>query len=182
MSRIGKKIITLPHGVEVTVQNGVFTVKGAKSTLTCKLHPAITVTKEADGLKVTVEKPEIRDNNALWGLFGSVIKNMVQGVTKGFEKRLEMNGIGFKAEVRGKILVMEVGLSHSVNFAIPEGVNVVMEKNIIIITGADKQLVGSVAANIRDIKPPEPYLGKGIKYSDEIVRRKAGKAATKAAA
>lgn len=182
MSRIGKKIITIPSGVEVTVQNGVLTVKGAKNTLTCKLHPAITVTKEAEGLKVTVEKPEIKDNNALWGLFGSVIKSLVLGVTKGFEKRLEMNGIGFKAEVRGKNLVLDVGFSHSVEFAIPEGITVAMEKNVIVITGTDKQLVGSVAAKIRGIKPPEPYLGKGIKYSDELIRRKAGKAATKAAA
>lgn len=182
MSRIGKKIITLPAGVEANLVGQTLTVKGPKGTLTLNLHPKISLVKEGTEIKLNVEEAEIKKNNALWGLHGSLIKNMVTGVTTGFERKLEMNGIGFKAEVKGKDLVLDVGYSHSVKFAIPEGISITMEKNVINIKGFDKHLVGSTAAKIRDIKPPEPYQGKGIKYAEELVRRKAGKTASKAAA
>lgn len=182
MSRIGKKIITLPAGVEADLTGQVLTIKGPKGILTLNLHPKISLVKEGSEIKLNVEEPEVKKNNALWGLHGSLIKNMVIGVTEGFERKLEMNGIGFKAEVKGKNLVLDVGYSHSVNFAIPEGIDIVVEKNVISVKGFDKNLVGSTAAKIRGVKPPEPYQGKGIKYAEEIVRRKAGKTATKAVA
>ncbi len=182
MSRIGKKIITLPTGVEANLVGQTLTVKGPKGVLTLNLHPKISLVKEGTEIKLMVEEPEIKKNNALWGLHGSLVKNMVLGVTVGFERKLEMNGIGLKAEVKGKDLVLDVGFSHSVKFPIPEGISITMEKNVINIKGFDKHLVGSTAANIRHIKPPEPYQGKGIKYAEELVRRKAGKTASKAAA
>lgn len=182
MSRLGKKPIIMPAGVTGSLQDGKLTITGPKGTLTVTVHPRVKVNIEGASLAITVVNPENLQDKALWGLFASLIKNMVTGVTQGFEKKLEMNGIGFKAEVRGQNLVLDVGFSHSVNFPIPTGIEIVMEKNIIKIRGIDKQLVGSVAAKIRSIKPPEPYLGKGIKYADEIIRRKAGKAATAAKA
>lgn len=172
----------MPAGVSGSLQDGKLTITGPKGTLTVPVHPRVKVNIEGSSLSITVVNPENLQDKALWGLFASLIKNMVTGVTQGFEKKLEMNGIGFKAEVRGQNLVLDVGFSHSVDFPIPTGIEIVMEKNIIKIRGIDKQLVGSVAANIRSIKPPEPYLGKGIKYADEIIRRKAGKAATAAKA
>lgn len=172
----------MPAGVTGSLQDGKLTITGPKGTLTVAVHPRVKINIEGSSLAITVVNPENLQDKALWGLFASLIKNMVTGVTQGFEKKLEMNGIGFKAEVRGQNLVLDVGFSHSVNFPIPTGIEIVMEKNIIKIRGIDKQLVGSVAANIRSIKPPEPYLGKGIKYADEIIRRKAGKAATAAKA
>jgi len=179
MSRIGKKSIILPAQIEATVTDSKVVIKGPKGTLEQTLHPRVSVVKEGNELKILVKDTELKSDRALWGLFGSLLKNMVEGVVKGYEKKLEMNGIGFKAEVKGKGIVLDVGFSHPVNFSIPQGIDVTVEKNIITIKGFDKQLVGSVAAQIREIKKPEPYLGKGIKYSDEIIRRKAGKAATK---
>lgn len=179
MSRIGKKIISLPANVEATISGNKVTIKGPKGTLEQILHPHVAVAKEDNGLKISVKDPELKSDKALWGLFGSLLKNMVEGVVKGYEKKLEMNGIGFKAEVKGKNLILDVGFSHPINFSLPAGIEVIVEKNTITIKGFDKQLVGSIAAQIREIKKPEPYLGKGIKYSDEIIRRKAGKTATK---
>lgn len=182
MSRIGKKAIILPAQVEAAIADGKISIKGPKGSLMQAFHPRVTVSKEGNELKITVKDPELKSDKALWGLFGSLIKNMIEGVTKGFEKKLEMNGIGFKAEVKSKNLILDVGFSHSVNFPIPAGIEISVEKNVITVKGFDKQLVGSVAAQIREIKKPEPYIGKGIKYADEIIRRKAGKAATKSAA
>jgi len=179
MSRIGKKPIVVPQGVEATISAGKIIIKGPKGTLETLIHPNVTVVKDGAHLKVTVKRPDVKSDRALWGLFGSLIRNMVLGVTQGFEKKLEMNGIGFKAEVKGKVLALEVGFSHSVDFPIPAGVEISVEKNIIAIKSFDKQLVGNTAAEIRAIKKPEPYLGKGIKYVGEQIRRKAGKAAAK---
>ncbi len=181
MSRLGKKPIVMPAGVIGSLQDSQLTIKGPKGSLNVTIHPRVKIGITGSDISINVVNPENLQDKALWGLFASLIKNMVMGVTQGFEKKLEMNGIGFKAEVRGQNLVLEVGFSHPVNFAIPAGIEITMEKNIIKIKGIDKQLVGSVAANIRLIKPPEPYLGKGIKYVEEIIRRKAGKAATAAA-
>lgn len=181
MSRIGKKNIILPPGVEARIEANRLIIQGPKGTLNLDLHPQIKVKQESSSLVVTVANSEEKKNNSLWGLHASLIKNMIEGVVKGYEKKLEMNGIGFKAEVRGKNLVLDVGYSHSVNFPIPEGLEIFIDKNIITVKGISKQLVGNIAAEIRRVRPPEPYKGSGIKYLEEKIRRKAGKAAVKAA-
>ena len=180
MSRIGKKPIEIPEAVEMKQDNNFVIVKGAKGELRQELHPKIKVEITDKQALVVVAHPGDTKEKALWGLFRSLINNMVVGVTEGFEKKLEINGVGYKATVTGSNIVLNVGYSHPVEFNIPEGITCVVEKNIITITGINKQLVGEVAANIRKIKKPEPYKGKGIKYIDEIIRRKVGKAAGKA--
>lgn len=182
MSRIGKKPIVLPEGVEAEIKPDQVVIKGPKGTLTLKLNPLVQVTKEDKTLRAAVRHPEEKKERALWGLFGSLLKNMVEGVTKGFEKRLEMSGIGFKAELKGQSIILSIGFSHTVNFVIPSGIEVKVEKEILIIRGIDKILVGEIAARLRTLKKPEPYKGKGIKYVGEIIRRKAGKAAVKTTA
>lgn len=182
MSRIGKKPILIPKGVEVKVDKFSVMVKGPKGELNLKIHPHVTVTVSAEEVLITVLKPEIKDNNALWGLYGSLIKNMVIGVTSGFEKKLEINGVGFRAQVSGDKITLNLGFSHPVEFVLPKGIKAEIEKNVISLSGVDKQLVGEIAAQIRALKLPEPYKGKGIKYVDEIIRKKAGKAAKAAGA
>ena len=177
MSRVGKKPLTIPDKVDLKVEDGVILVKGPKGELSLVLHPRVELKIEDNELTVTVKNPEDVKDKALWGLFRRLIGNLVTGVTEGFEKKLEINGVGYRASAAGKILKLEVGFSHDVNFEIPEGIDVNLEKNIITISGIDKQLVGEVAASIRRVRKPEPYKGKGIKYVDEIIRRKAGKAA-----
>lgn len=176
MSRIGKKPIFIPTGVEVQVNNQNVLVKGAKGSLELTLHPKVKAEVKDNEVKVTVVQTEDKEEKSLWGLFRTLINNMVEGVVKGFSKQLEINGIGFKAAVQGKKLILNVGYSHPVEYEIPQGIEVKVEKNIIIISGIDKQRVGQVAAEIRAIKKPEPYKGKGIKYVGEIIRRKVGKA------
>jgi large subunit ribosomal protein L6 len=169
--------------VEMKLDNGFAIVKGPKGELRQKMHPAILleIRPEEKLALVTVKNPAEHRQNALWGLFRRLIDNMVVGVTQGFEKKLEINGIGYKAAASGKKLVLHVGYSHPVEFAIPEGIICKVTENVISISGADKQMVGEVAANIRRIRKPEPYLGKGIKYADEVIRRKAGKTVKTAA-
>jgi len=182
MSRIGKQIIAVPAGVNVTLTAGHIAVQGPKGKLELALHPNITVTKDDSGLHVTVANETVKKNRALWGLFGALVKNLIEGVTKGYEKKLEVNGIGFRVAVAGSALKLELGFSHPVEFKLPVGITAVVEKNVITISGFDKQLVGETAAQIRHLRPPEPYKGKGIKYLDEVIRRKAGKAAKAAGA
>lgn len=182
MSRIGKKPIVLPAGVEAAISGNKLTIKGPKGTLDLKLHPHVQVRPEGSGLQVEVTEPEEKKDRSLWGLFRNLINNMVVGVTVGYEKRLEMSGIGFKAVVKGKDLVLEIGFSHPVIFPIPPGIEINVDKEGMAIKGLDKALVGEVAACLRALKKPEPYKGKGIKYDGEIIRRKAGKAAVKSAA
>lgn len=182
MSRIGKQLINLSAGVEAEINAGEVAIKGPKGRLTLKTHPAVTVVQEGPTLKVFVNNPEEKKERSLWGLFASLLKNMVIGVTQGYEKKLEMSGIGFKAEIKEKNLVLNIGFSHPVNFSIPEGLEITVEKEFITVKGIDKQLVGETAAQIRALKKPEPYQGKGIKYVGEVIRRKAGKTAVKAAA
>lgn len=177
MSRIGKKPIAIPDKVEVKLEGPGIMVKGPKGELRERIHPLVKVELQDKELLVSVKNPENAEERALWGLFRSLLANMVLGVTEGFEKKLEINGIGFKAAVKGKDLVLNVGFSHPVEFAIPEGITIKAEANTITVSGVDKQLVGETAARIRAIKKPEPYKGKGIKYADEQIRRKAGKAA-----
>lgn len=177
MSRIGKKPIEVPQGVEVKVDNNTVTVKGPKGTLTQKFLPAVNIALE-DG-KVVVTVASEKDGN-LHGLTRTLINNMIIGVTQGFEKALEINGIGYRAQKQGKKLVMSLGYSHPVEVEECEGITIeVPNPNSIIVKGIDKQLVGQIAANIREYKLPEPYKGKGIKYVGERIRRKEGKAGGK---
>lgn len=180
MSRIGKKPIDITDKVEVKIEGDLVTVKGPKGTLTQKIHPLVKVEIKDKEIFVLVENPTDCNENALWGLFRSLINNMVVGVTNGFEKKLEINGVGYKARVEGtKKLILNVGYSHPVDFELPAGITCQVENNQITLTGIDKQLVGETAANIRKIRKPEPYKGKGIKYADEVLRHKAGKTAAK---
>ena len=185
MSRIGKKPIAVPSGVDVSINGQTISVKGPKGSLSLVVHNlAKAKVEEIDGKKsvvVSMQQERVARQGALWGLTARLIDNMVEGVTKGYEKKLEINGVGFKAAVSGNKLKLEVGFSHPVEYVLPQGISASVEKNIISINGIDKQSVGEVSAQIRKIKKPEPYKGKGIKYVDEVIRRKAGKAAKAAA-
>jgi len=176
MSRIGRKPIAVPAGVEVKVDEAnVVTVKGPKGTLTQAVHPNIKVEVGATEINVTRPNDE-KENRALHGLTRTLVANMADGVVKGFEKKLEVNGVGYRIAKEGKKLVMNLGYSHPVVMVEPEGVTFeVPDQNTIFVRGIDKQLVGQVAAQVREKRPPEPYKGKGIKYADEHIRRKAGK-------
>lgn len=174
MSRIGKKPIIVPEKTEVSISEGMIVVKGPKGELKRALHPVLEV--KNDGKEVTVNpKKETLESRALWGTFASHISNMVSGVNTPFEKKLILEGIGFKSEVKGKELHLALGFSHPVVVAIPEGITVTAEKNLITISGIDKELVGSFAAQVRALKKPEPYKGKGMRYENEVIRRKQGK-------
>lgn len=174
MSRIGKKIILIPAGVEVRTEERKVMVKGPKGEAVFELSPDIEVKKDEDKIAVSI-KSETKLNKALWGLSRVMIMNMIKGVTEGFEKKLEIQGIGFKAALEGENLILSVGFSHPVKMKIPQGIKLSVEKNVITVSGTDKELVGQFTANIRRIKPPEPYKGKGIRYAGEKVRRKVGK-------
>lgn len=180
MSRIGKMPITIPSGVDVKIgADNEVTVKGAKATLTRKLHKNMII-KAADGV-ITVERPnEEKMNKALHGLTRTLINNMIIGVTEGFKKELEINGVGYRAAMQGKKLSLNLGYSHPVEYEAPEGITIeVPAPNKIIVSGANKEVVGETAAKIREYRMPEPYKGKGIKYVDEVIRRKEGKAGAK---
>ena len=177
MSRLGKMPIEIPSGVEVKTDGQKIHVKGAKGTLSYLLTEGITI-KVADG-QATVEKNEkIELPKPIHGLYRSLLASMIQGVSKGFEIKLSMVGVGYRAAIQGQHIDLQVGFSHQSQIKIPPGVNVTIEKSVtIIITGIDKQVVGQFAATVRAVKPPEPYKGKGIRYENEFVRKKAGKAA-----
>ena len=176
MSRIGRLPITVPAGVEVKLDGNTVTVKGAKGTLTGTFDSNMTIA--LDGGVVTVTRPnDQKENRALHGLTRTLIANMIEGVSNGFKKELEIVGIGYRCALQGKDLVLNVGYSHQVVMTPPEGVTVeVPAPNKIVVNGYDKQKVGQFAAEVRGVRPPEPYKGKGIKYVDEVVRRKEGKA------
>ena len=176
MSRIGRMPVTVPAGVDVKADaENCVTVKGAKGTLTQKFNPNMKITVENGVL--TVERPDDeKQNRALHGLTRSIIANMVEGVTNGYSKKLEINGVGYRAAKQGKQLVLNIGYSHTVVIDETDGITFeVPDTNTVIVNGTDKQKVGQIASEIRGKRPPEPYLGKGIKYSDEHIRRKAGK-------
>ena len=177
MSRIGKQLITIPQGVTVTTDNGVLTVKGPKGELTRTLVPEVAIAVNDGVLTVDVGNKENKKERSLWGTFAAHAKNMIIGVTEGFKKQLEINGVGYRVSMQGKDLKVEAGYSHPVIFTTPEGITITTEKNLITIEGMSKELVGQTAAEIRSIRKPEPYKGKGIKYIDEVIRRKAGKTA-----
>ena len=177
MSRIGRMTITVPAGVKVEVSNtNLVTVTGPKGTLSEQINPAMII--EQDGAIITVNRPsESKEHKSLHGLSRTLINNMIVGVTDGYKKQLDINGVGYRAAKEGKKLVLNLGFSHNVVFEEPDGITYeVPNANCIIVSGANKQQVGQLASEIRGKRPPEPYLGKGIKYSDERIRRKAGKA------
>ena len=183
MSRIGRKPLAIPQGVTVEISGSAVRVKGSKGELNYKHLPEISV-KIEEGNVVVGRYNDLPRSRALHGLTRQLIENMVIGVSKGYEKQLEIVGVGFKAQVKGKILVLNLGFSHPIDYNIPDGIEITQNeknKNILIIRGIDKQLVGQVAADIRDYRKPEPYKGKGVKYIDEVIRRKVGKAAAKGA-
>jgi len=174
MSRIGKKPILIPQGVKVTISDQVVKVSGPKGNLEQKVRSEIKVVIENDRVIVSPIN-ETKEVRAYWGLFRSLIANMVEGVVSGFEKKLEISGLGYKAAMEGRDIVLHVGFTHPVKLSVPEGVDVSVEKNIITVTGPDKGMVTHTAARIRKAKPAEPYKGKGLKYEGERIRRKAGK-------
>ncbi len=177
MSRIGKKPIIIPKGVEVKIDSSLnnINVKGPKGTLDVIIPQGVKIAQTEDQLILSID--DINDNKtrAFWGLARNLVNNAVIGVTEGFSKSLEINGVGFKANAQNNKLTLNVGFSHPVEYPSRPGIVIETEKNVIKISGIDKQLVGQTAAEIRKIKKPEPYKGKGIKYSDEVIRRKAGK-------
>lgn len=177
MSRIGRKPINIPAGVEVNLDNAnVMTVKGPKGTLTQQFHKNMAIV--IDGAVINVNRPDDqKENRALHGLTRTLISNMIQGVTEGFSKELDVNGVGYRVQMTGNDLVMNIGFSHQVIVPQPEGLKIECPNpNKIVVSGADKQRVGQLAAEIREKRLPEPYKGKGIKYVDEVIRRKEGKA------
>lgn len=177
MSRLGKKPIVIPAGVTVKVADGLVTVKGPKTELTFKPHPNAIIAVNGNEVLVTVADPTSKFDRSLWGLNHKLVINMIQGVTAGFSKQLEIIGVGFKVAVAGTKINLDLGFSHPVVFDLPKGIEAKAEKNVLTISGSDKQTVGQVAAQIRKLRKPEPYKGKGIRYVGEAVRQKAGKAA-----
>ncbi|HTX18224.1 MAG TPA: 50S ribosomal protein L6 [Bacteroidota bacterium] len=180
MSRIGRKPAHIPKGVKVEVKNGVVKVNGPKGELTVQIHPDVTV--EVKGEDVLVSRhSDVKEHRALHGLFRALIANMITGVTAGFSRKLELVGVGYRAELKGKVLQLALGYSHPIVFRAPDTIKLeAPSQTNITVSGIDKQLVGLVAAKIRSLRPPEPYKGKGIKYEGEYIRRKAGKTAATA--
>ena len=176
MSRLAKKPIPVPSKVTVETADGWLTVKGPKETLSKTVHPSIAIDVTPEGVMVT-PKNTTKLARALTGTYAAHVRAMVAGVETPWKKVLLLKGVGFKVELRGSDLVFNVGFSHQVTLTVPEGLTATAEKNVITITGADKQRVGQFAAEVREVKPPEPYLGKGIAYDDEVIRRKQGKKA-----
>jgi large subunit ribosomal protein L6 len=182
MSRVGKKPIEIPEGVDVNVDNNLVSVKGPKGSLSKQINDIVILeVSDEKTVNVSVKNENEKNERSQWGTARAIIANMINGVTEGFEKKLEVNGVGYRVNVSGNTLVLIVGYSHDVNFPLPEGINATVEGNVVTISGIDKHLVGEVAANIRKVRKPEPYKGKGIKYIDEVIRRKAGKAQKAAA-
>ena len=184
MSRIGKQPIEMPAGITAELKDGILSVKGPKGELTQKIHPNMIV--EIDGNIIVVKRPnDLKENKALHGLFRSLIANMVEGVEKGFEKKLEIVGVGYRANASGSKITLSLGYSHPIEYKAPDGITFEInpeEKNIIVVKGINKEIVGQVAAKVRSYRKPEPYKGKGVRYVDEYVARKAGKAAGAGAA
>ncbi|MDA3839826.1 MAG: 50S ribosomal protein L6 [Patescibacteria group bacterium] len=179
MSRLGKLPIELPSGTQAKIDGDFIVVTGPKGELKERTNKMVKIDISEKEIVVSIKDIESKKEKSFWGLYRSLINNMVVGVNDGFEKKLEINGVGYKVALQGRKLVLNVGFSHQVDYELPEGITALVEANIITISGIDKQLVGEAAAQIRKVKKPEPYKGKGIKYIDEIIRRKAGKTAGK---
>jgi large subunit ribosomal protein L6 len=174
MSRVGRKPVTVPKGVTITVKDGNVAVKGPKGELKRTVPGGVSV--KVGGAEINVERADdSRENRAKHGMMRAMVANMVKGVSDGFERKLEINGVGYRAEVAGQKLNMALGFSHPVVFELPKGISAKVDKNIIILAGIDREMLGETASKIRDIRPPEPYKGKGIKYVEETIHRKVGK-------
>ncbi len=178
MSRIGKKPVAIENGINVTLEGTEIVAKKGNVEKRLETHGRVNV-KVEDGQVVFEKVGDDNQSAAFWGTYRSLFNNIIIGLNEGFKKSLEINGVGYRAAMQGKVLNLQLGFSHDINYDIPEGINVTVEKNIITISGSDKQTVGQVAAEIRDFRPPEPYKGKGVKYTDETIIRKAGKSAAK---
>ncbi len=176
MSKIGKKTISIPSGITVAIEHGQVQVQGPRGEISLPLLAYISIAKETDSLTITPSNNS-QQAHMNWGTMHALIENALIGTSKGFEKKLEIEGVGFKANMEGNELVLKVGFSHLVRFPVPQGITISVEKNKITVQGNNKQNVGQAAADIRKIKKPEPYLGKGIRYEGEVVRRKDGKKA-----
>jgi len=178
MSRIGNRVLTIPENVNVTLENDTITVKGPKGSLDFPVSKSVIV--KIEGNTLTVETTDEDDSNVMQGTTNAIIKNMIEGVSKGFEKGLEIIGVGYRFQVQGNVLTVNAGYSHPVKMTAPEGLTVEAVSNTeIVVKGINKELVGEFAANIRKVRKPEPYKGKGIRYKGEVVRRKEGKKAAK---
>jgi large subunit ribosomal protein L6 len=176
MSRLGKQPVTIPAGVTATIEKGVLTIAGPKGTLTEAIRPIVDVS--IDGAVLTLApKKETIAARALWGTYAALVRNMITGVTEGFTRVLEIEGVGYRAEAQGQKLTLSVGFSHQVPMEVPTGITATVEKNVITLQGYDKHALGQFAANVRKVRPPEPYKGKGIRYRGEHIIRKQGKKA-----
>ena len=175
MSRIGKKPVAVPKGVTVNIGGGMIAVKGPKGELKRKVPTGVTVKVEGDKV-VATRGDDGRVNRAKHGLIRALVANMVKGVTTGFTRELEINGVGYKAEAKGKAVTFTLGYSHTIDFPLPTGIEAKIDKNKVILSGVDRELLGQTAAKVRSLRPPEPYKGKGIKYVEETIKRKVGKA------
>ncbi|MGB9848097.1 MAG: 50S ribosomal protein L6 [Minisyncoccia bacterium] len=182
MSKIGKKPIEIPDNVQIDIKDQAVVVKGPKGELQVPIFQGFEIKLEEKNLYVIPPEDNKKRTPAFWGTLRALIANAVKGVIEGYEKKLEIEGIGYRANVEGRVLVLNLGFSHPIRYEIPEGIQITTDKNIITVSGIDKQLVGQVAAKIRSFRKPEPYKGKGIHYVGEYIRRKAGKKATGAAA
>jgi large subunit ribosomal protein L6 len=178
MSRIGRKPVQIPKGVQVSISGDTISAKGPKGTLKLHRHDAVTV-KEEKGELVFERAGDDKPQRAAHGLMRALVNNMLTGVTQGFTRQLEINGVGYKAEIKGGTIVLSLGYSHPVEYKLPEGVTAKVDKNLLILAGIDKEQLGAAASKIRSFRPPEPYKGKGIKYVEETILRKAGKTAGK---
>jgi len=176
MSRVGKNPVAIPSGVEVSVDGNDIVVKKGNEEKRLDTHGRV-VAEVKDGEVVLSRVGDDKQSSAYWGTYRALLANVIEGLDKGFKKSLEINGVGYRAAIKGKVLELQLGFSHPVNYDIPDGIDMSVEKNIINIAGTDKQVVGQVAAEIRSFRPPEPYKGKGVKYTDEVIVRKAGKTA-----
>lgn len=178
MSRIGKQAINIPQGLNVTIEGSKIIFKNAKSQKELETHNRVNVALD-NGMLSFGLKDDNAQSRAFWGTYRALANNIVIGLTSGFTKQLEINGVGYKAAVKGKVLELSLGFSHPINYDIPEGIEVSLDKNIITLKGNDKQQIGQIASEIRSFRPPEPYKGKGVKYVEETILRKAGKTAKK---
>jgi large subunit ribosomal protein L6 len=177
MSRVGKKPVTVVNGIDVSLDGTTLVAKKGNDEKRLETHGRVEIS--IDGAEVTFARAgESKESSAFWGTYRALFANIIEGLDKGFEKSLEINGVGYRAAVQGKVLNLQLGFSHPVEYAIPEGLDVTVTKNIITLKGSDKQVVGQAAAEIRSFRPPEPYKGKGVKYTDEVIIRKAGKSAS----
>ena len=178
MSRVGKEPVAIPSGIDVSVDGTVIVAKKGNLEKRLETHGRVNVAIEDKEVKLT-RVDDTKQSSAFWGTYRALLNNIFIGLDKGFSKSLEIDGVGYRAAVSGKKLELQLGFSHPINYDIPEGIDIKVEKNIITVSGTDKQKVGQVSAEIRSFRPPEPYKGKGVKYTDEVIIRKAGKAAGK---